>query len=831
MKLERSVQIHVGLLATVGAMLLGVARGDALLPLLVLFAAATSLVFTDSLNWLRLNRGIANLAALIALFSCLSDFFEAGIRGQLLAVANLLVYLQVILFYQRKNDRLYWQLIVLSLLQVVVSAALNVPVEFGLLLMIYAALAISTLTFFFLYREVARVVRLGRAPLRRRSASEPREPREPAWRRLLDSSPKVNALLSGRQVIAQVTARGLFSQITAMGLTTLVFSLVLFYAAPRSGVSWGRAVIPRAQNLVGFSPELSLNELSDALENDEMVMRVSFRDLDSGEVIRISGDPYIRGAVLTDYVVDQGIASWKQRSSLTARFPQQFKLGSSRRLLRPPPKRALIRQDVILEPVREPILFAVDPTFRIDETPDDVILDPITERLESQLHRESRERREYRYKVATTAFRGGVQVNVVPHVFRRRDEHFDSYFAQEMQRLLAFDAARFPRLTAIADEIAEQQRAMGGTRADLARALRDHFLEGNGYAYSLQFSRIQRDTSLDPIEDFVANHRTGHCEYYASALVMMLRSQGIPARLIVGFHCGEYNLLGGYYQVRQRHAHAWAEAFLEPEDVPRELPPDSDTGPYGGWLRLDATPGADIDRGAQFERSFVNVIDEFLDYAQVLWSDYVLGLTAKRQQESIYEPVSEKTDPEALSESWSKFAQQMKNLTAGLQLFLVSPQARMALTMLVLLSLIWVAVHFRWLHAPPGNRRGVTWTAFLTGQKPAPELPSAFAERVVFYRRFERLLGKLGLARPRGQTQREFAAAVQGPWDELLPAAEPSSSFPQMVVDAFYRVRFGNEQLDAAEESAIDEGLARLEQQMVRRDSPRPNPSAADHGQ
>jgi protein-glutamine gamma-glutamyltransferase len=108
----------------------------------------------------------------------------------------------------------------------------------------------------------------------------------------------------------------------------------------------------------------------------------------------------------------------------------------------------------------------------------------------------------------------------------------------------------------------------------------------------------------------------------------------------------------------------------------------------------------------------------------------------------------------------------------------------------------------------------------LTGQKPAPECQSEFAERVVFYRRFERLLGKLGLARPRGQTQREFAAAVQGPWDELLPAAEPASSFPQMVVDAFYRVRFGNQQLDAAEESAIDEGLARLEQHVVRRDSP-----------
>ena len=79
-------------------------------------------------------------------------------RAQLLAIANLLIYLQIVLFYQRKNPRLYWQLTVLSLLQVVVSAALNVGFEFGLVLILYAVTAFSTLAVLHVHREGLRVI-------------------------------------------------------------------------------------------------------------------------------------------------------------------------------------------------------------------------------------------------------------------------------------------------------------------------------------------------------------------------------------------------------------------------------------------------------------------------------------------------------------------------------------------------------------------------------------------------------------------------------------------------------------------------------------------------
>ena len=65
----------------------------------------------------------------------------------------------------------------------------------------------------------------------------------------------------------------------------------------------------------------------------------------------------------------------------------------------------------------------------------------------------------------------------------------------------------------------------------------------------------------------------------------MLRSQGIPARVAIGFRASELNSAGGYYQVRQLHAHAWVEALLEPA-APRRREPSARAG-----LRLDAGPG------------------------------------------------------------------------------------------------------------------------------------------------------------------------------------------------------------------------------------------------
>ena len=104
------------------------------------------------------------------------------------------------------------------------------------------------------------------------------------------------------------------------------------------------------------------------------------------------------------------------------------------------------------------------------------------------------------------------------------------------------------------------------------KALEDYFRRSNEYKYSLDFSKVARDPDLDPLEDFVVNHRTGHCEYFAGALALMLRSRNIPARVVVGYVGGELNTMGNFYQIRKKDAHAWVEAYISPRDFTPEMP-------------------------------------------------------------------------------------------------------------------------------------------------------------------------------------------------------------------------------------------------------------------
>ena len=136
--------------------------------------------------------------------------------------------------------------------------------------------------------------------------------------------------------------------------------------------------------------------------------------------------------------------------------------------------------------------------------------------------------------------------------------------------------------------------------------------------------------NVDPVEDFVSNHHMGHCEYFASALTLMLRSQGIPARMVVGYKGGEFNYVGNYFVVRQQDAHAWVEAYLKPEEIPADAICPEERHAGGGWLRLDPTPAVEDERAE--ERSLLDRASKSFDYARWLWNDYVLRLTSARQQ-------------------------------------------------------------------------------------------------------------------------------------------------------------------------------------------------------
>ncbi len=120
---------------------------------------------------------------------------------------------------------------------------------------------------------------------------------------------------------------------------------------------------------------------------------------------------------------------------------------------------------------------------------------------------------------------------------------------------------------------------------------------------------LKRDASIpDPLEDFLFHQSAGHCEYFASAAAMLLRMGGVPTRYVNGFLGGEWNGLRQSITVRDNRAHSWVEAYLG----------------SAGWVRVDATPAAS--RIAHMTR-----FRQVLDAVEMFWNRWVIEYSASQQ--------------------------------------------------------------------------------------------------------------------------------------------------------------------------------------------------------
>ena len=154
-----------------------------------------------------------------------------------------------------------------------------------------------------------------------------------------------------------------------------------------------------------------------------------------------------------------------------------------------------------------------------------------------------------------------------------------------------------PRIRELAAEVM-------GEGNDIERAVRAMSHLREEYDYSLDFMAAP---GPQPLEDFLFRNRAGHCELFASSLVLMLRSQGIPARLVTGYLGTEFNPLEGYHIVRGSNAHAWVEAFTE----------------ESGWRLLDPTPAAGLPQTAS--PSLLGLLRQAWDFMEFRWDRYVIS--------------------------------------------------------------------------------------------------------------------------------------------------------------------------------------------------------------
>ncbi len=346
-------------------------------------------------------------------------------------------------------------------------------------------------------------------------------------------------------------------------LTLFVFPLVavIFVIMPRGAGGLFRSR-NRQKAMSGFDDKVSLGTFEEVISSPDVVMRIS---LPGGESVV----PYWRGKVFETYEKN----SWESR--WTRGFPYRNRNGVVQ-FTRKFPEGGIV-QDILLNPPKSGTVFGLSEIARIECDSRWVVRYPNGEVAVSR-----RRKKRLNYRAVSTGKRPRVRF-------------------QTLNLYLQFPEG-MTRTRKLASRITAGETDPAGKCRAIMRWL------GKNCTYSLKVP-LAEDVG-NPIEDFLFDTRKGYCEYYATAMVLMLRAVGVPARIVAGYRGGDFNPYGGYYVVRQANAHTWVEAAIKTR-----------------WVRFDPTPVTVSGR-----RSFFS---NHLDILGFVWDRYVVGFSTEDRQAAL----------------------------------------------------------------------------------------------------------------------------------------------------------------------------------------------------
>ena len=312
-------------------------------------------------------------------------------------------------------------------------------------------------------------------------------------------------------------------------LFSLPMMLVLFLLFPRIGPLWS-IPLDRQAARSGLSDTMSPGEISQLTRSDELAFRAAFSDAPP-----LPSQRYWRSLVYSHFDGRRWTREpWEQR----ARLEDERLIDES----------SPVTYEVIYEPSRRRWLVALDQPavaprdYRLGYARTLVSDRPVDRRIN--------------YEVTSY-----LQYKLSPELLSERKRAL----------FLQLPEAGNERARALADQWwrAAQQRPEPFVQQVL------NYFRGD-FSYTLTPPALQGDT----IDQFLFETRQGFCGHYAGALAFLLRSVGVPARVVGGYQGGEWNPYEGYLTVRQYDAHAWVEYWQ----------------PAGGWVRVDPTAAISPDR-------------------------------------------------------------------------------------------------------------------------------------------------------------------------------------------------------------------------------------------
>jgi len=734
---ERAFQFSSILLAATGFSGL-VLTGEMPLGLVLLGSAALALSLTHAWDPVRvagsgpgrflftLSRRVWNglviaafLGFLVDLLWLSQDLLPAGIHFLILLMVNKLLTLQV------RKDFLY--LYAISLLELLAAAVLTVDLWYAAVFMIYLLTAIWTLLLYHLRTE-AEERRAARPPPETRSSRHTGQHADPVH----EPGP--------------ITAR-FFWTTNGIAVGAFCMTLAIFFVTPRIGAGFFSKNRMEQIRTSGFSEQVDLGVIGTIKLNQSVVMRVEFPDQKGP----LSAGLYFRGAAYDRYNGRSWVNSLARRRVLE-RTQEGFLTAAGQDNGRIQESQAGLRQDILIEALDTTALFGVSFVDSVRGNFSMVQVDGM-----GGLSLPYPPSRRFQYSVRSTPDRLLDEERLLVSVA----------YPDDVREIFL----QLPNLSPRVGDLARDVTSRARTPFEKVIAVERHLREA--YQYSLD---VGTTLPLSPLDEFLFTRKTGYCEHYATAMVIMLRSLGIPARLVTGFLPGEWNDFGRYYTIRQRDAHAWVEVFF----------------PRSGWVTFDPTPAVP----AAVSSPALTAATKVLDSIRLKWDRLIIRYSF-RDQVAVAQGIRARSD-RLREQAWGLLTTLLRwpaALRSGISQSVRATEWVLVGGLLTTLGiLLLLAVAWSWIRGKTGHRY--------------PGLPTARqASAVRFYSRMLKILEADGVKKAPGTTALEFSRLVAMQWEEASHYVEP-------LTDLYCRVRFGQaplppEELQRAEALLSDLRAAR----------------------
>jgi hypothetical protein len=476
-------------------------------------------------------------------------------RSILHSTTHFLIFLMINKLFNLSTAKDYLQLYLISFLQLLAASGLSPGFSYAVSFLLFLILAVWTLILYHLQREVEL---------------------QEKHRKTLSLDDQL-AIPGQEHGLERVITLPFFTVTNIIAVSAFTLALLLFFLIPRIGTGMFHQGNTETVKVSGFSNSVRLGTIGPVKLDPTVVMRVVI--LKEGK--NWKSPLYLRGTAFDFY---DGL-TWKK--SLSPNFPlykndqDEFPITNYKN------NAVTIHQEIISEPLDTPILFALSDVTAV-RGPFSTLYTDSLGTLSLPFTPLSR----YSYSATSK-----LPVKPGPKQIFSQNK-----IPSDIQKFYLQRPRTMDRIQTLAKNVTS------GFQSPFQRATSiENFLKSN-YRYSLD---IPASTFNHPIEEFLFNRKTGYCEHYASAMVLMLRTLGIPARMVSGFLPTEWNDYGNYFTVRQRDAHTWVEAYL---------------GGFG-WVSFDPTPAVGLPVGF---KAFSTLADYF-DTLRLKWDRYIIQYSFRDQ--------------------------------------------------------------------------------------------------------------------------------------------------------------------------------------------------------